>query len=117
MQLQNELENGKGYTLAFKLTDSELSRLRKALREQWLMQIEMLAPQHFKKFKSIEMYDYHLFSHLLEHDQVWVKKSRVLSDNVVRTFRATPFFQALEDHWGAFLISNEEKISGEEIYW
>ena len=117
MDINYILEEGVGFSLDFKLQMHELEQIRIEVKKHWLNTIRHSYPKLLHKFEAISMTDYHFFSHDLQHNSLWSKTNRILPDNVVTYIRKTQLLQSLQDYFGNFIISNEEELYAEEIYW
>lgn len=117
MKLDQELESGQGFSQDYKFLPEELHAVKKSIRDHWLAQIKLNAPDAYHLFNSIDINEYHNYSHLLQHNQLWCKANRILPATTVEMIRSTSLVKALEQHYGPFKISNEEGLLSEEIYW
>jgi hypothetical protein len=111
------IEGSDGYSTFFGLTNTELTSVRELIKLQWLSRIEEFNQSLVEKFKSIEMDRYHELSHLLPHEKIWSKSKRILSSDACEKIRQTSLIKSLEAEFGPFLISGEDGIEKEEIYW
>ncbi|MCH9689374.1 MAG: phytanoyl-CoA dioxygenase family protein [Gammaproteobacteria bacterium] len=117
MELNQQLEAGCGFSLDLKLLSDELQAMRECVSEQWLEVIKKDQPNSVDDFETAGIERYHDFSHVLQHDKIWCKANRILPQTAVDVLRKTSLVKALEQHYGAFIISNEEGIEAEEVYW
>lgn len=117
MNLHETLEQGDGFSLHLKFLPEELDRVRYLVRNHWLEQIRLAAPESWEYFNAIPMNHYHQYSDLLNHDALWCKANRILPESAVGLIRKTSLIKNLEQQLGAFNISNEEALQSEEIYW
>lgn len=117
MKLDEKLEYGQGFSLDLKFLPEELHAVKNSIRDHWLTQIKLHAPDAYPLFNSIDINEYHHHSHLLQHNQLWCKANRILPETTVKMIRSTSLVKALEQHYGSFKISNEEGLLSEEIYW
>ena len=62
------------------LSDQDLSSLKQRIRRQWIDNITKIIQNQKKvlKFNQIEIEDYHLHSHLIDHHNIWPKSARML---------------------------------------
>lgn len=60
---------------------------------------------------------YHEKASLIDHKAAWPKTARILPPAAVSEIRTMPFMKYLESEFGEFLISDEEEVGWEEIYW
>jgi len=112
-----KIDRGLGFSLDVKLTEEELRLFRNLIEKQWLMVSRQACPEYIEEFYLKGMKNYHQLSHLLDHSVTWPKTVRILSKEAVDEIREMPFCRKLEDIFGPFLISDEENIGWEEIYW
>ena len=91
--------------------------MRGLIRNQWLERIKSTSPEHLSKFEKLEIKQYHKAASLLNHSTTWPKTSRILPKTAVNQIRKMNFIKQLENLFGKFIISNEEGVVDEEIYW
>lgn len=116
--LQHQLDQGCGYHADLSFQADELRVLQSHVTACWLNTIQQYAPSNNADiFLKNGIERYHELSHLLDHDAIWSKAARILPQQSVDFIRTTSLIKKLEDIYGSFLISNEENISLEEIYW
>lgn len=111
------VESTSGYYSANFLNKSELMQLKNEIRQQYEKILIDYYPELGKKYLKFGMQDYHDWSHLVNHSNIWPKKNRILPRKSVMVLRETLFFKSLEKIFGNIEISNEEQIEEEEIYW
>ncbi len=113
----NDIFGESGFSTSFRLTQRELVDIREAIRSQWLSRIQRVAPRSADRFADLPIDQYHELSYLIDHKAAWPKSERLLPAAFVQEMRKGPFFQSLEAAFGPFLVSNEEGLRPEEIYW
>ena len=114
--IRTALEGELGYTkLGFSASDLDV--LRGLIREQWLERIRDVAPGQAAQFESLPMDRYHEFAGLLDHKAAWPKLKRILEQPAVDKIRRLPTFRKLEEEFGDFVISDEENLGRENLYW
>jgi hypothetical protein len=111
------IDGPDGFSTELYLNNRDLELVRNLIRTQWLQRIEEFDPGKLDKFMTLEMSNYHQFSDILDHKNMWSKSKRILNSNAVNLFRQTSLIKDLEFHFGTFLISAEDGIEKEEIYW
>lgn len=116
-RVQDELETGKGFYLGFFFQKHELDHVRTLIRRQWLSVIADVAPEHYDPFSDMNMTSYHALSHLLDHAKTWPKLKRILPQDAIDYIRTTSLMKGLEAVFGDFIISDEENVGREEMYW
>ena len=107
----------EGFFLGLKFTESELKTVRALIEKQWIERINQQYPDLTQQFHERGMEKYHELSYLIDHGSLWPKQERILPKTAVNIIRALPFFTKLESFYGPFLISDEENVGWEEIYW
>ena len=116
--LQHQLDQGCGYYADLSFQADELQVMRSHVTTCWLNTIQQYVPSNnIDIFLENGIERYHELSHLLDHGAVWSKAARILPQQSVDFIRTTSLIKKLEDIYGSFIISNEENISCEEIYW
>ena len=116
MKIINALEGSDGFETSLMLTKKELDIVRNLIRSQWLQRINEYQPSLTPLFESIEIDQYHEYSHLLPHESFWTKSKRIMSSDSVKIIRQTSIFKKLELSLGKFDISGEDSVEKEEIY-
>ena len=117
MSFLADINGSLGYSTGLKLTQQELEALQRMIRMQWLYRLQLTNPKQVSDFDSLGMDYYHELSDKIEHANIWPKTSRVLPREAVRVIRKMDFFNRLEKELGEFLISDEEHLGWENIYW
>jgi hypothetical protein len=113
----NNVDGNPGFHIGLSFNQIELEMIRERIRDAWLENIFRVSPQSVQTFQELEMTDYHTKAHLLDHEHVWPKKVRILDSNFVRQLRQTGLFISLEEEFGEVIISGEDGICPEEVYW
>lgn len=117
LNLKQVVNGEEGYSIALKLSESELELMRKMIRMQWLYRLQLLAPKQVHQFDEVGIERYHELSHLIDHSKAWPKYSRVLSREVVGIIREMDFMKQLEKEFSEIKIADEERLGWENIYW
>lgn len=115
-EILNCVDGSEGYFLG-KMTDNDLNTLIGLIREQYLARILCHAPQHSSMFYQQPISQYHQYSHLLDHQQLWPKRARILGPLAVSKIKQLTFYRYLTNELGETLISGEDGSGWEEIYW
>ena len=120
--MRQKIFGSPGYCTALSLSRQELAVFRDAIGRQWLTTIAERYPQHASVFRRCGISQYHQFSHLVDHSQLWPKESRVLPTQEVDRILGLPFIGELKKEFGSFSISNvvygDTVVKGrQEIYW
>jgi len=114
--IKDALEGPNGYKkIIFSL--AELEVLRTLIRQQWLERIREVAADQLDQFEACSMSSYHKLAHLIDHHRAWPKLERILRQDAVDKIRQLPTFQKLAGEFGEFMISDEENLGRENIYW
>ena len=111
MSIKGDVFGDKGYSTDLKLHEGELGLLESCIKAQF----EETMWDKYVNLRNCDIGDYHL--HQVEHASLWIKKSRILSPLNVEMIKQLNFMKVLENEFGPFKISNEERIYPEEIYW
>lgn len=114
--IKDQVQGPSGFCL-LKLEPSELERIRELIRDQWLYRVLLLSPVSVKQFAAAGISRYHELAHLLDQKIAWPKTARILSPSAVDEIRNFSFMKQLKITFGEFVISDEEEIGWEEIYW
>jgi len=99
------------------MSDDELLIIKTLVREQYLHRLATMAPQQVKKFYLKDMSQYHQLSHLIEHENMWPKSTRILGPSAVQQVINLPFFQKLKQKLSIDSIATEEDCGWQEMYW
>ena len=99
------------------LKDDELEVLRKLLRKEYLSRIKKNYSSNFKLFEDNPMNNYHNICKVLDHKKLWPKKERCLNESNLAIVKQFEFFDILRKELGDFIITDEDEIGREEIYW
>jgi hypothetical protein len=114
--IKSSVKGDLGYAkLTFSPSDLEV--LRALIREQWLGRIREVVPHHVARFEGLPLDRYHELAGLINHKTAWPKLKRILEQPAVDIIRKLPTFGKLEKEFGDFVISDEENLGRENIYW
>jgi len=113
----NQVDGSAGFYIGLSFEKFELEMIRESVRAAWLENICKVSPTNLNVFETIEMAEYHTKAHLLDHDNIWPKKTRILDSKFVSQFRQTSLFRRIEEEFGEVFISGEDGICPEEVYW
>lgn len=109
--------NEPGFTKDFKISEYDLYKIRNLVEGQWLERIRNYDIKLEKIAQEYTIDGYHQFSELVPHDKLWGKNNRILKYSDVLRIKKLKFYHDLKKIFGNFIISNEEGIELEEIYW
>lgn len=121
-RLRDQIFGSPGYSTDLALSLEELEVFRDAIFKQWLSVIAMVYPEHVETFDRHGLAQYHRFSHLVEHNKLWLKERRLLPREDVDLISALPFVTTLQRAFGDFVVSdallgNTVVPGRKEIYW
>lgn len=113
-----EIEFGPGYKIA-SVNRRDLMTIQELVKEQFLAVIAEESPEHWHHFKNQCLSSYHILAEKLElaHEQIWCKQRRIFDEKLLSKFKGTNFYSDLRKIFGEFLISDEENLSYENVYW
>jgi len=114
---ESKITGADGFFLGVKLTKTELETIRMLIKKQWLERIDQQYPDLTHKFNDLGMERYHELSHSLDHSALWPKCARILPKSAVKIIRTMSLFTKLESFYGHFMLSDEENVGWEEMYW
>ena len=122
IKIIKEVLESPGYTTAINLQEWELKYLRDSIESQWIAVMSEAVPTETQKIRDVRITKYHELSSLVDHNVVWNKFNRCLSQRVVQKIELMPFFARLKEIFGDFKISDiaydTEVIKGsKEVYW
>ena len=116
--IKTALEMGCGYHTGLNFSPEELTKIRGLITTSYLNHIGNMTSQGTaRQFETIGINRYHEMAHLLDHESMWPKVSRILGPDAVAEIRGMSLMRILEDEFGDFEISDEENVGHEEIYW
>jgi len=119
----SQINNSPGYTTSVKASENDLKNIRSFIEAEYAALISAL-PHHdaFKQMIDDGISNYHKYSHLVNHDDLWSKNARCLCQEAVNIIKRSDLFNELRSIFGFFSISkimfgNQYDLSREEIYW
>jgi transketolase len=115
--LRAGVDGADGFATGLRLTSTELARVRQLIEGHWLDMLSRHAPEHTDEFAVRGIGRYHELAHLVDHASIWPKRARILSAAAVQEIRAMPFMRRLAAEFGEFVISDEDEVGWEEIYF
>ena len=107
----------EGCHLGIKLEEAELEEIQNLIRRSWEGHLISTYPQHEALIRQTALDDYHRIAAHFDHSSIWPKRVRLFEPQAVSKIKAFDFFKSLHDMFGDFIVSNEEEIYPEEIYW
>jgi hypothetical protein len=108
-----------GFDTSKKLSEKELSIIRKHIYHHWLDVVIHASRNDFEYLRDLgyPITKYHLLKINFNHSSAFSKKNRMLSDPFGQWFENTSFFKGLEDTYGEFIVSDEERLGRSNFYW
>jgi len=106
-----------GFVTGFSLRPDELAHVRGLIEAQWLDRLRRLYPTEVDGFAERGLDRYHERCARIDHTTTWCKSARILPAAAAGTVREMSLLRALEDHFGAFVISDEDRVGHEEMVW
>ncbi len=121
-EIRDKVFKSPGFSTDLNLSPGELTRIREAIVEQWLSAISERYPGLVEQFREYGIASYHKLAHLVDHQLLWGKETRLLPQNVVETIAQLAFMEKLRNVFGEFSISdvvhrNTVMHGKKEIYW
>ena len=122
MSLVEQVFGKPGYSTDLCLNERELVFFQTVIGDQWLGRLRSLYPELMDASSSVELPYYHVLSDKINHKELWHKKHRLLSQDVVQTIKTFDFMRQLQEEFGLFSIAkvvfdNAVDQGREEIYW
>lgn len=114
--LKYEIEEGVGYT-TLTLEKSEHELICLMVRDCFLLRIQYDQPDLLKEFYSIDLADYHNYSHLIDHANMWQNQVRIFPSLFVENMRELPFFKTLQQTFGEMPLATFSCGCQEEVWY
>lgn len=114
--IKSEIDGSAGYTTRLSLQTDELALLRMHVRQSYLNHLKSAEPHLYDRAIDLDVPEYHQLP-VRDHKKLWSKPFRILPMATPTEIRKMVFFKALEDEYGRLLITDEEKVETEEVYW
>src|SRR5437762_2752265 len=96
MPLLDELTDGPGYCLGYRLTAEELASVRRMITDHYLERIAVLAPELVETAAAAGIENYHTLPIPFDHSRSWPKAARLLPTRHLEDFRRLRFFRRIE---------------------
>lgn len=116
-RILEQVDGESGFYLGLKFNAKELEFVRSRIETVWLETLNLYCPEEISEFKNIEITEYHTLAHLVNHGKIWTKRNRIFGSDFVEEIRNSSLFNALESELGGIIISGEDGVEPEEIYW
>ena len=121
LRLKEQIFGEKGYSSDLVLLSNELAMFRQLVNAQWLSVIRSAHPELAEEAEQLGIENYHLIANKMNHQKLWPKSSRELSQEAVQQIKLLPFISILREEFGDFSISDiydtRQHYGEEEIYW
>ena len=121
MKIKNGIHNDKidstGFYTGLVLNRFDLEFIKSLIRKKIILKIKKNYPNLKKELKNFNISEYHHLSKYINHQKLWPKSERLLSESSVKKIKKLNFFSTLQKYFGKIIISNEESIRKEEMYW
>lgn len=117
LNLADEVNGLEGYSIALKLSESDLASFQKMIRMQWLYRLQLLTPKKVHIFDALGLECYHEHAYLVDHPQVWPKYSRVLPREAAEIVKEMDFFKILKAEFDDVRIADEEELGWDNVFW
>ncbi len=118
----SQVNNIPGYSTDLALSNHDLENIKKFIQKDYLSILNNLGINSFDSGLNLEIDNYHLISHLIDHNTAWPKLARCFSKSNVEIIKKSDFFNSLRSIFGPVSISKLTygkycDPSREEIYW
>ena len=122
MNIKEKIFGEPGFSADLSLNSQELSFFQDAIQSQWLSRIAEIYPHFVEKYGQEKINNYHRYSAEINHEALWPKQHRLLSQNIVEDIKNFDFIAKLKSDFGPFSSSNvvfdtKVKDDEQEIYW
>ena len=109
----------QGFFTGFTLSSSDLVCLQQHVKSQWLSVIQRNNPDLYDSLSrdNVSLSHYHKYSHLIDHQTLWPKSSRILPQSSLQQILDCQLFKYLADVFGEYSISDEDNLGYSNIYW
>ena len=115
--IKRDIYELEGVHTKLALENEELEILRELLKEEYLLRIKKINSSQFNLFKDNSMSNYHNICNVIDHKKLWPKKERCINKINLSIVKKFKFFNVIKKELGDFVITDEDKIGREEIYW
>jgi len=116
-RILEQVDGEKGFYVGLNFDADELKSIRSQIKLSWLQVLGLNCPEEINKFKKVDITEYHSLSHLVDHGKIWTKRNRIFNSDFVKVIRNSSLFKKLESDLGEIIISGEDGVEPEEIYW
>ena len=107
----------KGYHDKLKVSQKETKMLYGFVKESLLEGVTKNNKKLFKKFKKINLKNYHKYSHLVDHKTIMQGKNRIIKPKNTLKIKKMLFYKKLENIFSGFKILSFENTYKDEVYW
>lgn len=121
LHLRDQVFGQIGFTSDLFLPTQELEIVRNIVSNQWKAVIKEHCPIFLVNENGLNIENYHSITHMLDHNKIWSKTNRLLSEDSINQIKSMSFFRVLKNEFGPFEISDvydtRQHFGREEIYW
>jgi len=115
--IARDVRGADGFSLALRLSPTELARVHALVEAQWLEVVGQHVPDALGDCAARGIARYHELAGRVPHGSIWPKAARILPREAAAEIRAMVFMDALAEAFGPFVISDEDGVGWQEIYW
>jgi hypothetical protein len=115
-EIIKEVYGELGYSIS-RLSEDDFLKIREFVKNHYLDILKNVAKVDNQEIIQSGMDEYHNYSDSIEHDKIWTKRNRILSNEIFKEFLKLDLFKEIKNEIGEVFISDEENIGYPEIYW
>lgn len=108
-----EIDGENGFYDKLIINENEFKIIKNIINKSYLKVISKIA----LKETRIENYINIIHKDKKIDNKLWTKRNRILQNKDVNKIKELSFFKELEKNFGKIIITNEENIEEEEMYW
>lgn len=117
MSMVARVDGADGFAPAGTLEPAELHTVRTLIEARWRAVLERCAGVSAGQIAGATLERYHELQLPVSHTDLWPKHVRLLARDAVASILRMSLFRRLADELGDFLVSDEESLGWENIYW
>lgn len=115
MQILESVQGSPGYATGIRFSPAELDAVKEAIKGHLAATLDEVSPKDVALVMDTPLERYHEISAHIPHQTLVTRTARILPESAVRLIRSTSLVRQLEDAFGPFEISDEEKVGRESI--
>lgn len=115
MQMLESVQGSPGFATGLRFSPGELGAIKGAIKEHLAATLGEVSPKEVALVMDTPLERYHEISAHIPHQTLVTRTARILPESAVQLIRSTSLAKQLEDAFGPFLISDEEKVGRESI--